>query len=391
MRRLALLPAVLIICLVLLATFSWAGDMFDWPVNGQVLKQFIPNEHRGVDISASVGEPVVAAQDGVVHWTGKLPGGEPYISIDHPNGLSTTYLPVRTTVSKGRSIKKGEKIGEMSSETDKSSDVPHLHFGLFKTETRSDKQYLNPLDYLSEREGGSGKENDAPAVEKPDAGSGRLPSAGEEPGNIPVEDEPVAGEIPEEIPEDRVAVAPVAPEQKPSPVQQAPDQAKSALGGSAVVVQPNVDEVALAEPRLASTLVASSKDKIIGASPALPAQAVSGASKKSPGELGTAGGPWTALKIPGSSSIKATRPVNPFAAPTAAKGGITDGEAGTRSVRRPGLLGQGKTTSALFGWRYLPEVLSFLTVLAVVLLSIRFARKLKEIEPPRMANVGVSC
>jgi len=387
MRKLALLPAVLIICLVLLATFSWAGDMFDWPVNGQVLKQFIQNEHRGVDISASVGDPVVAAQDGVVHWIGKLPGGEPCISIDHPNGLSTTYLPVKATVSKGQSIKKGEKIGELSSEIDKSSDAPHLHLGLFKTETRLNKQYLNPLDYLSERESRLGEEDDVPAVEKPDAGAGGLPGAGEEPGKTPVEDEPVAGEIPE----DRVAVSPVTPEQKPSPVQQTPDQAKPALGGSEVVGKARTDEGALVEPSRASVSVVSNKDKITGASPALSAQAVSGASKKSRGELGATGGLRAGLKIAGSNSVKPTRPVNPFAAPMADRGGAADGGAGTKSARHPGLLGQGKTTSALFGWRYLPEALSLLTVLSVILLSIRCARKLKEIELPRMANAGASC
>jgi len=394
MRRLALLPAILILCFALIATFGWAGDMFDWPVNGQVLKQFTPNEHRGVDISASVGDPVVAAQDGVVHWVGRLPGGEPCISIDHPNGLSTTYLPVKATVSKGQPVKKGEKIGELSSEIDKSSDVSHLHLGLFKTATRSNKQYLNPLDYLSEPEGKSGEENGVPAVEKPDTGAGGLPGAEEEPGRAPSEGEPVAGEIPQEIPEDRAAAVPVTPVENPEPLNQ-PVQAKPDPFGGPATDGLRAGEGIIVVPGPLDTPAILSNSAPVKLSPASSQQAVSGmgkdTDKRSGNALDAAVGSQARLGALAYASAKATRPVNPFGTTVAGREGAMNGEDRASSARQQGLLGRIKAVNILFNWQYLPEALSLLTVLSVSLLGIRFARKLKDIEPHGMVNAGASC
>lgn len=143
--------AVSVIALLIFAlavTSSWAGDAFIWPVNGDVVKRFNPDEHRGIDIAANAGDDVLATLDGVVNWIGKTPRGEPCISIDHPNGLTSTYLPVRATVSKGQSVKAGDIIGTLSSEIDKTSDLPHLHFGFFDTSTRGNPFYFDPEDYL---------------------------------------------------------------------------------------------------------------------------------------------------------------------------------------------------------------------------------------------------
>ncbi|MCL6472467.1 MAG: M23 family metallopeptidase [Firmicutes bacterium] len=128
---------------------AFAGSALAWPVKGSIIKQFAQGEHRGVDISANIGDTVVSAGDGVVYGIGKTPRGEPYISIDHPGGITTTYLPVKASVSKGQSVKSGEAIGVLSEEGDESSAAPHLHLGLFLTASRGKPHYLNPEEYLA--------------------------------------------------------------------------------------------------------------------------------------------------------------------------------------------------------------------------------------------------
>ncbi len=147
-RRLLMVLAVFVMLCLAFSSHVFASDSLNWPVKGGVLRQFSAGEHRGVDISANVGDPVAAAQDGVIYWVGKTPTGEPCISIDHPGGLTSTYLPVKASVQKGQAVKAGEAIGTISSETDKSSGVPHLHFGIFDTASRDGKNYLNPCDFL---------------------------------------------------------------------------------------------------------------------------------------------------------------------------------------------------------------------------------------------------
>jgi hypothetical protein len=157
MRRYVVLATAAMLCLVLLMPVAWATGTFTWPVNGEIITGFSAGGHRGIDISAHIGDSVAAAQEGIVYWVGRTPRGEPCISIDHPNGLTTTYLPVAASVNKGQSVSAGQKIGVLSSEGDVSSEVPHLHFGLFITETRDNKTYLNPASYLppGEVQGGS--------------------------------------------------------------------------------------------------------------------------------------------------------------------------------------------------------------------------------------------
>lgn len=148
-RKLLIVSTIFISLCLLFVSRAFANDILVWPVKGEVIRQFAAGEHRGIDISANLGDPVVAAQDGVVYWVGKTPTGEPCISIDHPGSLTSTYLPVNTSLQKGQTVKAGEAIGVISSESDKSSDTSHLHFGVFDTASRDDKNYLNPCDFLA--------------------------------------------------------------------------------------------------------------------------------------------------------------------------------------------------------------------------------------------------
>ncbi|MDI6815950.1 MAG: M23 family metallopeptidase [Actinomycetota bacterium] len=150
-RKSAFLGCALLLLFTLPTSAAFAGDYLTWPADGAVITPFSPGEHRGIDIAAAVGSGITAAEEGVVYWVGRTPRGEPCVSIDHPDGHSTSYLPVEAGVAKGQKVAKGAVIGVLSADGDPSSKEPHLHFGLFETATRDDKRYLNPQDYLTAR------------------------------------------------------------------------------------------------------------------------------------------------------------------------------------------------------------------------------------------------
>src|SRR2546422_8925380 len=73
-----------------------AYGTYAWPVVGPVIRGFEPPPdpfgagHRGIDIGAPFGSDIVAAQVGTVAFAGWV-GGSLFISIDHPDGVRTTY------------------------------------------------------------------------------------------------------------------------------------------------------------------------------------------------------------------------------------------------------------------------------------------------------------
>jgi murein DD-endopeptidase MepM/ murein hydrolase activator NlpD len=98
--------------------------------------------HKGQDISAPSGTPVVAAADGSVVIAGWLRGYGQVVYIDHGNGISTRYGHLsRIDVSVGQTIKQGERLGLVGS-TGRSTG-PHLHY-----EVRVNGQPTSPIKYL---------------------------------------------------------------------------------------------------------------------------------------------------------------------------------------------------------------------------------------------------
>ena len=53
-----------------------------------------------MDLGGAPGRPVLAAGDGVVVFAGMV-AGRPVVSIDHADGLRTTYEPVAPAVGGG--------------------------------------------------------------------------------------------------------------------------------------------------------------------------------------------------------------------------------------------------------------------------------------------------
>ncbi len=107
-----------------------------WPVKGWLTAGFGQRRspftgrrqmHDGVDISNSVGTPVVAPADGVVTYAGPLGGFGNVLSIDHGHRVATFYAHLHQhRASRGQRVKRGEVIALLG--TSGRVTGPHLHY-----------------------------------------------------------------------------------------------------------------------------------------------------------------------------------------------------------------------------------------------------------------------
>ncbi len=120
---------------------------FGWPLRPvpAVSRPFQPPSrpygpgHRGADLVGTSGQPVLAAGDGTVVHAGPL-AGRGVVSVEHRGGLRTTYEPVRTSVTPGRTVRRGEPLGVLDGGHPGCPATACLHWGL-----RRDGGYLDPL------------------------------------------------------------------------------------------------------------------------------------------------------------------------------------------------------------------------------------------------------
>ena len=123
---------------------------YTWPTGGPaaVLEGFDPpavvwgSGHRGVDLALTAGSPVLAASDGTVVFAGMV-AGRPVVSIDHADGIRTTYEPVEAVVGAGETVARGQVIGTLVA-GHRADGVDALHWGA----RTGPKTYVNPLRLL---------------------------------------------------------------------------------------------------------------------------------------------------------------------------------------------------------------------------------------------------
>jgi len=97
--------------------------------------------HNGMDIPASVGVPVVAAQDGQVIRAGRDSLNGNYLKIVHGFGIETVYCHLDSlSVGSGHKVTKGTQVGTVG-ETGRVTG-PHLHFTL-----KLNNEPVDPTDY----------------------------------------------------------------------------------------------------------------------------------------------------------------------------------------------------------------------------------------------------
>lgn len=115
-----------------------------WPTNGKLIVNYSAAS-KGVDISGSTGQAVVAAADGIVMYEGNaLPGYGNLIIIKHNADYLTAYAHNNKILVKEKdSVKAGQKIAEMGST---GTTSPRLHF-----EVRYKANAVDPMRFLPKK------------------------------------------------------------------------------------------------------------------------------------------------------------------------------------------------------------------------------------------------
>jgi murein DD-endopeptidase MepM/ murein hydrolase activator NlpD len=110
------------------------GDGFGAPRPGRT--------HKGIDIAAAEGTPIVAAASGAVVGRGYDVGAGNYVNLKHANGLTTKYFHLsRFAVGMATPVTQGQVIGYVGHTGNASG--PHLHFEVWEG-----GQARDPLNYL---------------------------------------------------------------------------------------------------------------------------------------------------------------------------------------------------------------------------------------------------
>jgi murein DD-endopeptidase MepM/ murein hydrolase activator NlpD len=126
-----------------------AVGSFIWPATGTLTTYFGdnpayygPGGHNGLDIANSQGTPLLAADGGVVIYSGWNGGLGNAIGIDHENGFVTWYGHASSLiVGKGARVSRGQVVALMG--TTGNSTGSHIHFIIVKNGV-----YVDPLGYL---------------------------------------------------------------------------------------------------------------------------------------------------------------------------------------------------------------------------------------------------
>lgn len=124
--------------------------LFPVPNSSEITQEYSA-EHKAIDIAASSGSPVYAAEDGAVSYvqiwdgsydtTGMMSYGH-MVEIKHADGNTTLYAHLsEINVQQGEKVVRGQRIGRVGSTGN--STGPHLHFEVITAEGKAD-----PADYL---------------------------------------------------------------------------------------------------------------------------------------------------------------------------------------------------------------------------------------------------
>lgn len=121
-----------------------------WPAKGVLTSGYgmrWGRMHKGIDIAAPIGTPVVAAADGVVTYASWNAGGYGnLVEIQHPDGSTTRYAHNnRILVREGQQVTQGQQIAQMGNTGH--STGPHCHFEVHP----GGQEAVNPIAFLPRR------------------------------------------------------------------------------------------------------------------------------------------------------------------------------------------------------------------------------------------------
>ena len=113
--------------------------------------------HPAIDIAMPIGEPVLAADGGIVQYAGEAGGYGYTVVIDHGGGTKTRYSHLsEILVGEGQGVNQGETVA-LSGNSDGNSTIstgPHLDFGIYLNDPYEDYlpasgNAVNPLEYVN--------------------------------------------------------------------------------------------------------------------------------------------------------------------------------------------------------------------------------------------------
>lgn len=120
-------------------TSASASARFVMPVSGSIIRGYAPGKNDGIDISASAGATVKAADAGTVAAITKDTDQVPILVIRHANNLLTVYANIDgITVAKGAAVSRGQAIAKV-----RAGSPAFMHF-----EVRDGYDSVDPLTYL---------------------------------------------------------------------------------------------------------------------------------------------------------------------------------------------------------------------------------------------------
>ena len=109
------------------------------PVSGTIIRAYDKGKNEGIDIAASPGTTVSAAEAGTVAAITADADQVPIIVVKHNNDLLTVYANVKKiTVKKGDRVRRGQKIASL-----RGGDNAYVHF-----EVRKGFESVDPEPYL---------------------------------------------------------------------------------------------------------------------------------------------------------------------------------------------------------------------------------------------------
>ena len=130
----------------------WQGLTGNWsaPITSAFQEPRDKGPHKGIDIGASTGTPVYAAENGTVvsaysgfaegqkHWAGPLTRGN-FVQINYESGKTARYLHLlpNLQVRLRDQVSVGEYLGDVNDTG--ASTRPHLHY-----DVGTNDQYLDP-------------------------------------------------------------------------------------------------------------------------------------------------------------------------------------------------------------------------------------------------------
>lgn len=134
----------------------YSNSLLIWPCPSSyvISSHFSPNRvdpvtgsysspHKGTDIAAPTGTPVIASATGLVTAAGSSASMGNYVVISHGDGITTRYYHNSSlAVSAGQSVKAGQVISYVGSTG--WSTGPHLHF-----EVRINDTPVDPMQFFS--------------------------------------------------------------------------------------------------------------------------------------------------------------------------------------------------------------------------------------------------